>query len=95
MVAPGVWEKKMAGADTRLIKRVELKQRGNIIIKVADTARRLDFWQAEAGQFPIIGKAAVRLLSMHPTTAAAERSLSAYDTYTSLRNRLILEQHTE
>jgi hypothetical protein len=88
----GVWDDGTAAAAKRLIKRVELKQRGNIIIKVADTAKRINFWQAKAAQFPIFGKAAVRLISMHASTAAAERNWSAWGrTYTSLRNRLSLE----
>jgi hypothetical protein len=65
---------------------------GNIIIKVADTAKRINFWQAKATKFPLFGKAAVWLLSMHASTAAAERNWSAWGrTYTSLRNRLSLE----
>jgi hypothetical protein len=55
---------------SRLVKRVTLEQRGKIIIKVADTARRLNFWQGKAARFPNVGKAAVRLLSMHASTAA-------------------------
>jgi hypothetical protein len=43
-------------------------------------------------QFPYLNKAAVRLLSMHASTAAAERNWSAWGrVYTSLRNRLSLE----
>jgi hypothetical protein len=62
------------------------------IAKVADTAKRINFWQAKAAQSPIFGKAAVRLISMHAAIAAAVRNLSAWGrTYTSLRNRLSLE----
>jgi hypothetical protein len=72
----------MAAAAKRLIKRFELKQRGNIIIKVADTAKRINFWQANShlwqGSNPLISM-------MHASTAAAERNWSAWSrTYTSL-----------
>jgi hypothetical protein len=50
----------------------------NIIIKVADTAKQIKFWQAKAGQFPVSGKAAVPLLSMLASTAAAECNWSAW-----------------
>jgi hypothetical protein len=69
-----------------------LQHRGSCIIKVADTAKRINFWQAKATQCPLFGKAAVRLLSMHASTAAAECNWSAWvDTYTSLCNRVNLE----
>jgi hypothetical protein len=88
----GQWDKEMAGAATRLSKRVKIEQRGKVVIKVADTAHRIAFWLRKATRFPIIGRAAVRLLSMHASTAAAERNWSAWGrVYTSLRNRLSLE----
>jgi hypothetical protein len=56
-------------------------------------AKRLNFWQTKAAvKFPNVGKATVRLLSMHTSTAAAEHNWSAWGrVYTSLRNRLSLQ----
>jgi hypothetical protein len=89
----GEWDKEMAGAATRLVKLVTLEQRGKIIIKVTDTAKRLNFWNTKAAvKFPNVSKAAMRLLSMHASTAAAERNWSAWGrVYTSLCNRLSLQ----
>jgi hypothetical protein len=59
-------------------------------IKVADVAMRRTFVgkMADWG-FPSVAKAGVRLLSMHATSAAAERANSAYgSTYTSDRANL-------
>jgi hypothetical protein len=56
-------------------------------------AMRRNFWTQTMPTFPILTSVAQRLLSLHVTTGAAERNWSVWgNVYTSLRNRLSLEQ---
>jgi hypothetical protein len=54
---------------------------------------RRNFWARKASSHvPLTARAAVKLLSMHATSAAAERNWSAWGrNYTSLRNNLNME----
>ena len=56
---------------------------------VATAIQRRIFWQRLRAPFPLCSVAANKLLSVHVTTAAAERNWSAWGrTYTAIRNRL-------
>ncbi|KAJ9510839.1 hypothetical protein QJQ45_027748, partial [Haematococcus lacustris] len=62
---------------------------------LADMDSRRAFWSVTAAeQFPILAKAAVRLLSVHVSTAAAERNWSVWTSIyrNALRNSLSVEQ---
>ncbi|KAJ9510834.1 hypothetical protein QJQ45_027759 [Haematococcus lacustris] len=62
---------------------------------LADRDSRRAFWSVTAAeQFPILAKAAVRLLSVHVSTAAAERNWSVWTSIyrNALRNKLSVEQ---
>ncbi|KAJ9530062.1 hypothetical protein QJQ45_023342, partial [Haematococcus lacustris] len=62
---------------------------------LADMDSRRAFWSVTAAeQFPIVAKAAVRLLSVHVSTAAAERNWSVWTSIyrNALRNKLSVEQ---
>jgi hypothetical protein len=66
---------------------------GNGRHTAASANLRRGFWCEEIAkqQFPLISRAAVRLLSMHASTAAAERTWSAYGCmYTPKRSSLKL-----
>lgn len=70
-------------ADTaRMLAAAEAKE--------TEISKRRNFWLCTAKpKFPLTTVAAARLLSMHATTAAAERNWSAWGrNYTDLRNRL-------
>jgi hypothetical protein len=54
---------------------------------------RLNFWRrwAKAAGFPLVARAAVRLLSMHTTSASTERNWSLWGRlYSKLRSRLAI-----
>ncbi|KAJ9523346.1 hypothetical protein QJQ45_005392 [Haematococcus lacustris] len=62
---------------------------------IADLDNRRAFWSVtSAKQFPILAKAAVRLLSVHVSTAAAERNWSVWTSIyrNGLRSKLSVEQ---
>ncbi|GFH16510.1 uncharacterized protein HaLaN_12940 [Haematococcus lacustris] len=62
---------------------------------IADLDSRRAFWSVTAAkQFPILAKAAVRLLSVHVSTAAAERNWSVWTSIyrNGLRSKLSVEQ---
>ena len=56
-----------------------------------------NFWASKASvMFPLMAKAAVRLLAVHVTSAAAERNWSAWGrVYTKARNRLGIDVATK
>jgi hAT family C-terminal dimerisation region len=67
---------------------------GHNPIGAKSVVRRRRFWTEKAyKKFPILAAAANKLLSMHVTTAAAERNWSAWGRlFTSARNQLGLEK---
>ena len=59
----------------------------------APMTRRRALWLRCTDMYPLFSAAAMRLLSCHPSSCAAERNWSAWGrTYSSLRNRLSKEQ---
>ncbi|GFH11070.1 dimer_Tnp_hAT domain-containing protein, partial [Haematococcus lacustris] len=67
---------------------------GRAIIPIASINARKTFWSVTAANdFPVLAKAAVKLLSVHVSTAAAERNWSMWSlTYSNaLRSRLGVE----
>ena len=54
---------------------------------------RRNLWLQASEQYPLFAAAAVRLMSCHASSCAADRNWSAWGcTYTSLRNRLSKEK---
>jgi hypothetical protein len=87
----GRWPYRMQRYDPKLSLREEVEEGGEITL--APLVQRLSFWSSCAvAKFPMFAKAAVRLLSVHVTSAAAERNWSAWGRiYSNNRNRLGLE----
>lgn len=87
---------RLAELCPRLVKRHD-DGKGRVI--VASTEERVNFWQHWASKdgrdgkdgFPLVASAAVRLLSMHTTSAASERNWSIWgQLYTKCRTHLAL-----
>ena len=80
------WLEDMQQRANRLVtKRTEVEEGGRIKIMVATTIQRRIFWQRFRVPFPVCSVAANKLLSVHVTTAAAERNWSAWGrTYTAI-----------
>ncbi|KAJ9532124.1 hypothetical protein QJQ45_003841 [Haematococcus lacustris] len=81
------------------VKEVTMKEVGKLLKvveleRLADISVRRGFWDFTARQyFPLFSEAATRLLSMHVTTAAAERNWSAWGlTYEAGRAQLGIEK---
>ena len=56
---------------------------------LAPITQRRTLWSSHVAMFPLFSVAAVKLLSVHVTSAAAERNWSAWGRiYTNIRNRL-------
>ena len=89
-------ELEMGDWDADMIKRAqylaELRapdDKDETKIVVATVLQRRRFWLRFKVKYPLITAAANKLLSVHVTTAAAERNWSAWGrTYTNIRNRL-------
>ena len=63
-------------------------------IKMADISKRRAWWSKNAcDRFPLLSAAAVRLLSAHATTAAAERNWSSWGkVFVSSRSKLKIKK---
>ena len=85
-----VWDDDMCRRAEYLAEyREEKEENGRVKILVADTKQRRWFWLRAKTNFPLFATAANKLLSVHVTTAAAERNWSAWGrTYINTRNRL-------
>ncbi|KAJ9507054.1 hypothetical protein QJQ45_011810 [Haematococcus lacustris] len=80
----------------RMTKATELN--GRTVTVIAPAHQRLTWWQVYAqSKFPILAKAAMRLLSVHVSTCAAERNWSAWGrTFADAhRNNLSIEKAEE
>ena len=77
----GKWDEPMTRLALKLARPAEevtVRGHRSPALVVADTARRQGFWECRAAaRFPLLAKAAVPLLSVHVTSAAAERNWSA------------------
>ena len=83
-----------------MAKWVYRVKRGNVVelqVQVASATQRRNFWASKAsGMFPLMAKAAVRLLAVHVTSAAAERNWSAWGrVYIKAHNRLGIDVATK
>jgi hypothetical protein len=63
-------------------------------VYVADISKRIRYWQKFLIQeYPLLTRAAVRLLPLHVTTCSCERNWSVWGSvYTKARNRLAIER---
>jgi hypothetical protein len=61
---------------------------------VADIKKRLRYWQKMLAQtYPLLARAAVRLLPLHVTTCSCERNWSLWGSmYAKARNRLAIKR---
>ncbi|KAJ9534312.1 hypothetical protein QJQ45_007022 [Haematococcus lacustris] len=95
----GAWDPDMtrvANIILRMTKATEIDGRTGTVI--APAHQRLTWWQVYAqSKFPILAKAAMRLLSVHVSTCAAERNWSAWGrTFADAhRNTLSIEKAEE
>ena len=66
-------------------------------VQVASATQCRNFWASKAsGMFPLMAKAAVRLLAVHVTSAATERNWSAWGrVYIKAHNRLGIDVTTK
>lgn len=82
----GAWPDSMKRMGTKLMVRTT-QDDGSVTVQ--PTTHRVTLWERHSELYPMCAGAAVRLLSAHVTTAAAERNWSAWGrTYTNIRNRL-------
>ncbi|KAJ9520047.1 hypothetical protein QJQ45_029985 [Haematococcus lacustris] len=95
----GAWDPDMtrvANIILRMTKATEID--GRTVTVIAPAHQRLTWWQVYAqSKFPILAKAAMRLLSVHVSTCAAERNWSAWGrTFADAhRNTLSIEKAEE
>ncbi|KAJ9518227.1 hypothetical protein QJQ45_010147 [Haematococcus lacustris] len=95
----GAWDPDMtrvANIILRMTKATEIDSR--TVTVIAPAHQRLTWWQVYAqSKFPILAKAAMRLLSVHVSTCAAERNWSAWGrTFADAhRNTLSIEKAEE
>ncbi|KAJ9533205.1 hypothetical protein QJQ45_018313 [Haematococcus lacustris] len=95
----GAWDPDMtrvANIILRMTKATEID--GRTVTVIAPAHQRLTWWQVYAqSKFPVLAKAAMRLLSVHVSTCAAERNWSAWGrTFADAhRNTLSIEKAEE
>ena len=82
----GEWPDKMRRYARKLMERADDNT-------LAPITQRRTLWSSHAAMFPLFSVAAVKLLSVHVTSAAAERNWSAWGRiYTNIRNRLGIDK---
>ncbi|KAJ9510165.1 hypothetical protein QJQ45_015641, partial [Haematococcus lacustris] len=76
----GTWHPEMTRVANDIMSMAEAGERdGRAVTIIAPASQRLTWWQLLAQpHFPALAKAALRLLSVHVSTCAAERNWSAW-----------------
>ncbi|KAJ9532753.1 hypothetical protein QJQ45_010871 [Haematococcus lacustris] len=76
----GTWHPEMTRIANDIMSMAEAGERdGRAVTLIAPASQRLTWWQLLAQpHFPALAKAALRLLSVHVSTCAAERNWSAW-----------------
>jgi hypothetical protein len=83
------WPASMVQAGKRVLKPEQPESETASV----PMSRRRSLWRMGNSNFPLFTTAAMRLLSCHASSCAAERNWSAWGrTYTNLRNRLSKEK---